>query len=43
MDGGMINIIRLVVDIYATVLLVRLLLQLVQLISSTHFHKRSLR
>jgi|TARA_B100000768_G_scaffold33739_1_gene32274 YggT family protein len=30
MDGGMINIIRLVVDIYATVLLVRLLLQLVQ-------------
>lgn len=30
MDGGTINIIRLVVDIYATVLLVRLLLQLVQ-------------
>lgn len=30
MDGGMINIIRLAVDIYATVLLVRLLLQLVQ-------------
>lgn len=30
MDGGTINIIRLAVDIYATVLLVRLLLQLVQ-------------
>ena len=30
MDGGTISIIRLVVDIYATVLLVRLLLQLVQ-------------
>ena len=30
MNGGAINIIRLVIDLYATVLLVRLLLQLVQ-------------
>ena len=30
MSGGLINIIRLVIDLYATVILVRLLLQLVQ-------------
>ncbi|MDG2146090.1 MAG: YggT family protein, partial [Porticoccaceae bacterium] len=30
MSGGLIDIIRLVIDLYATVILVRLLLQLVQ-------------